>query len=392
MLTIPRIITVDPQAAVSRMVRAAVALLERPVVQVDVPGSTTALDEIQRGGYSLLVTSLHIDKHMQGFELALRVRQLSPSTAVVIVAEADALEDLDDETRADSPFVYMRRPVDAAQFLAVIHAALQGQDVLNLPTPAAAPVKGTSFEMDGLGPVPALDSKASEVIIDTLLSDVGARAVVLCSRTAQILLERGANGSLDRKQMTQALLPSVQATIGMGELVGGHIATLQYFDGDSHDVFVLSVGYHHFLALIFDGQAGARQFGVVTRFGRRAAEDLKALLGSAAYTLERAPAPAPIEMDIPAQAPAEVVEPMAVKAETWEPDVLPPPVAAPEPEAAAEPIADFDASFLDGLSQLDSQTADDLFDPERLAEIANEARRGRGPLTYEEARELGIVP
>jgi CheY-like chemotaxis protein len=391
MPSIPRIITVDPQAAVSRMVHAAVALFDRPVIQVDVPGSYEALDEIQRGGYALLVTALHIDKNMQGFELALRVRQLSPSTAVVIIAEADALEDLDDETRADSPFVYMRRPVDAAQFLAVVHAALQGLDVLNLPAPSdsdASPI----FEMDALGPVPVLDSKASEVIIDTLLADVGARAVVLCSRTGQLLLERGVKGSLDRKQMAQALLPSVQSTIGMGELVGGHIATLQYFDGDSHDVFVLSVGYHHFLALIFDGQAGARQFGVVTRYGRRAAEDLKALLGSAAYTLERNPTPPPQPVELLVEAAAEIVEPVAVKAETWEPDEVTLPVAAPEPEPPAEPIADFDASFLDGLSQLDSQTADDLFDPERLAQIANEARKGRGPLTYEEARELGIVP
>ena len=36
--------------------------------------------------------------------------------------------------------------------------------------------------------------------------------------------------------------------------------------------------------------------------------------------------------------------------------------------------------------------ADDLFDPDKLAEIANETRRERGPLSYDEARELGIIP
>ena len=80
---------------------------------------------------------------------------------------------------------------------------------------------------------------------------------------------------------------------------------------------------------------------------------------------------------------------MAVKAETWgADDTLP----EPELEASLEPIADFDMSILDGLIGLDNQAADDLFSPERLAEIASESRHGRGPLTYEEARELGIVP
>ena len=64
----------------------------------------------------------------------------------------------------------------------------------------------------------------------------------------------------------------------------------------------------------------------------------------------------------------------------------------PEPEAPLEPITDLDLSILDGLADLDSQAVDDLFDPDRLAEIASETRNGRGPLTYEEARDLGIVP
>lgn len=388
MAPIPRVITVDPQAAVSRLVRAAVDLFDQPVVQVDVPGSWEALDEIQRGGYQLVVTALHIDKHMKGFELALRVRQVSPSTAIVILAEPDALEELDEETRAESPFVYLRRPVDVAHFIQVVHAALRGQDVRAVSTPLApiAPVA-----LDELGPVPVLDPKATDVIVDTLMRDVGARTIVLSSRSGDTLLERGAVGTLDRNHLTQALLPMVRSTIAMGALVGGHIATLQYFDGDSYDVFVLSVGYHHFLSLIFDGQAGARQFGAVTRFGRRAAEDLKALLGSAAYKLE----PPPLrEPEPPVPAPPEVVEdvvePVAVKAETWDADDVA--LAEPEPEPAAEPIGDFDVSILDGLAELDKQAADDLFDPDRLAEIASESRHGRGPLTYEEARELGIVP
>lgn len=390
MTSIPRIITVDPQAHVSRLVRAAIDLIDRPVIQVDVRGSREALDEIERGGYDLVVSALQVDRQAHGFALATSVRELSPSTAVIIVADADDPEEADVETDVDSPFVYLRRPVDAAYWLQVVRAALLGQYVQAVPLPNAGL---TALTPDDFGPVPALDRKAAATIVEALLTDIGARAVMLSTRTGDILLERGVKGTLERGGLAQALMPTVRTTLHMSELTSSTIATLQYFDGDNHDIFVLSAGYHHFLTLIFDGQTGARQFGAVTRFGRRAAEDLKALLGSAAHTLQATSPPAPpVEAVVP---PEDVVEPVAVRAETWEPDPpasLPEVEFTPEPEIPTEPIGDFDLSILDGLATLDDSAADDLFDPDRLAKIASEQRSGRGPLSYDEARDLGIVP
>src|SRR5688500_338693 len=100
MSLIPRVITVDPTSAVSRIVRAAIDLSDRPAIQVDMRGSLEALEEVKRGGYRLLVTALRIDRQMKGFELALRISQISPETAIVILADADDLEELDEETAA----------------------------------------------------------------------------------------------------------------------------------------------------------------------------------------------------------------------------------------------------------------------------------------------------
>lgn len=392
MVSIPRVITIDPHATVSRMVRAASDLFEHPVVQVEAPGSLEALDEIKRGGYSLLVTTLRIDRHMHGVELARRVRQSAPDTAVVVVADGEELEALDENHHAGAPYVCVQRPVDVHHFMRVIHAGLRGQDISG--ETVAAPPPAVAASASDFGPVPALDTRAATAMIDNLLTDVGALAVVLSSRDGRVLAERGAAGYLNREQLTATLLPMVHTTIHIGDLVGGHASALQFYDGDTYDVFVLSIGYHHFLSLVFDGQAGARQFGAVTRFGRRAAEDLKALLGAAAVTLHAPQAAPEPERFLPAEPPPEpepdVVEPIAVRAETWDDEPL-----APEPEPAQktlDPIMNFDPSILDQLSGLDTSAADDLFDPDRLAEIAIEARQGRGPLSYEEARELGIVP
>lgn len=389
MASLPRVITVDPAFIVSRLVRAAIDLNDRPVIQVDVPGSMDALEEVSRGGYHVLVTSLRIDKQMHGFELALRVRQSSPETAVIIIADEDDQE-LDDETRNSSPFIYMRRPVNVDQFMRVLRAGLEGRDIFEA---FALPAPSVAAEAVDLGPVPALDMKVASVVVDKLLTDVGAMAIILSSRSGDVLLERGAVGYLDRERLTHALLPTVRATISMGDLVGGHTSALLFYDGDEYDVFVLSIGFHHFLSLVFDGHMGNRQFGAVTRFGRRAAEDLKALLGASAFLIQQ-PEPAALPqrkarvVEPEPEPEEEIVTPIAVKAELWDETPAPKEEEAPQ----LEPISDFDPSILDALSQLDAGAAEDLFDPEKLAEIANESRRGRGPISYDEARELGIVP
>ncbi|MBL8156637.1 MAG: hypothetical protein JNM70_20840, partial [Anaerolineae bacterium] len=79
-------------------------------------------------------------------------------------------------------------------------------------------------------------------------------------------------------------------------LVGGQPQTIHFYDGDDKDVFVLSVGLHHFLCIIYDGQMGSRQFGSVTRIGRKAAQDLIALLGASAFMIDRQQTPSPVEV------------------------------------------------------------------------------------------------
>jgi hypothetical protein len=250
-----------------------------------------------------------------------------------------------------------------------------------------------------MGAIPPLDMKIAERVIDTLLIDVGAMAIVVANRGGDVLLERGAVGYLDREQLTGALLPMVKTTVEMGQLVGGRQpSSLQFFDGDRYDVFVLSVGFHQYHCLVFDGQIGGRQYGAVNRFGRRAAEDLIAMLGINAFTIT--PVTPETEktrrlvVEPAAEAAPVEAHPLIERAEQWatpadEPSLLP----ELEP-VRLEPIEDLDVSLFDrqAFESLDISLADSLFDMDTLAEIANETRRERGPLSYDEARELGIIP
>jgi hypothetical protein len=237
--------------------------------------------------------------------------------------------------------------------------------------------------------MPFMDVEVARPIIDTLLTDVGAMAIVFANRTGDVLLERGAVGYLDREKLTTTLKPIFRTTIEMGPVVGGNTRTLHFYDGDTYDVFVISVGLHHFLCLVFNGEAGNRAFGAVNRFGRRAAEDLVVLLGAGAFVIDMAaqapaaarkprrhvPEPEPVE---------EIFQPLerAVEPETYE---------EPEP-LQLEPIGDLDLSIFDDLEKLDLSSADDLFSLDKLADIANQTNRKGGPIDFDQARELGIMP
>lgn len=391
MASMPRVITVDPTMNLSRLMRSAIDLLDQPVIQVDVPGAEEALAEMTRG-CTLLVTAYELDEDNKGPIFALSLKQKSPETSVLILGDVEDPDDLlDDETFEDSPFLYLKRPLDTMQFMRVVTSAmLEGPEAMMnaFHTPVAGVAVVTE---DDMGPVPPLDANKAQPIVDSLLTDLGAMAIILASRTGDVLLERGAVGYIDREQLTHALLPVMRTNIGVKDLVGGEVTTVQFYDGDDYDIFVLTVGLHHFICVMFDGQQGSRQFGLVNRFGRRAVQDLIALLGAQAFFIQAAKPAEPkaaarrsarpkkhevVENEGPIElAPAEL-------SEDAEPEI---------PEAMQlDPIENLDLDMLFG-SDDGEMSADDLFNPDALEELAKEAQpQQRKTLDWDTAENLNI--
>lgn len=394
MTPLPRIITVDATRALARIVRSVLDLTDRTAVQIDVPSLSHALEEARRGECRVLIAVVSMDDEMNGFDLTEQMRQINPATAIILLDDPDVTDAV---PPAGDPralgFVYIPRPVEIHHFMRVLIAALDGRDIFAAHEPSVT--QGGETGLASLGEPPRIDAAVARTVCERLMTDVNPKTVVLHDRAGHVLMESGAVGFIDRARLTEALLPTVLATVEMGKLVGGKITTLSIYDGDEYDVFVLSVGLHHFLSIVFDGQSGSRQIGGVSRYGRRAAEDLTTLLGGAAYQLELPAAPLPPEeVRRPARKPRETteVEPVLLaRAEDLIPAAPPPPV----PESVKlEPIVNMNPDLFDvsGMGAFDESALDDLFDPDKLAALANESRSSRGPLTYDEARELGIIP
>ncbi len=385
----PRIITVDPSLSISRLLRSALDLLDLSVTQVDVPNSKQAMAEL-KAGCDMVLTAFSVDEHTRGFELAARIKMESPATAVIVLGDLGDPDEFDEETADESPFVYLSRPLDPSVLLRVIEAGLDGRDIkAALVTPGTAATPTTT----DLGPVPVLDTNAARPLIDSLLGDVTAMGVILADREGSILVESGAVGYVNREQLTASVIPAVLSTMDVRDIVGGNISTVQFFDGDDYDVFVLSVGLHHFMCVLFDGTNGSRQFGGVNRYGRRVAEDLVALLGANAFIVQRVkPEEKKRRTRTSPQAVPQEEEYHPLERAVLDDAASGEALLTPEPEPQLDPIAASEDDLAALFGGGDVSVDDDLFDLDDLEELAKENLGSRrGTIGRKQAEELDLL-
>lgn len=386
MVDIPRIITLDPTGSVGRALRSALVLLDISCTHVDVPTAAQAMLELN-GGAVLLIAAYALDFDT-GPAIASAVYASRPGVEVIVLSNEDDPEDEAEALDSNTAFIVMRRPLQPDLFIRAIEAAMDGRSVreaIQRPTAASAVVAS-----EAASAVPPVDVKAAGAVLERLQVDVGARSVLLATRTADLLVERGLSGSLNQKQLVGSLAPSLTTGRGVKDVLGGQLSSLQFFDGEEYDVFVLSAGLHHFICIVYDGQGGQRNFGAVNRFGRRATEDVIAIIGAGAFIWEPARTTAepairrtmhvkPIKLDEQFEMPlakAEIID------STPSPD-------EPEEAPLLAPIENLD---LDALFGDDAGEDSGLFDLDSLSDLTQQPSQGKGKLSWDQAKEIGLIP
>lgn len=383
MAALPRIVTVDPSGKIAQIVRAAVHLLEGYLILIDAPTGDEAIEEVKRGGVHLVIASWKLDDGMKGWQLAAGIHKASDSTSLIILGTEDD-PDVDEETQQNenAPFTYMRRPMDTQRFLRVLNAALTGGNIQESLGASATPTVSGGYSGLDMGAIPVLDLNAARSVLNSLLTDLGAMAILLTARNGEILLEFGASGYFDKDALAKSLMPLVMTQLSVIDLVGGNATGLIFYDGDNFDVFVLSVGLHHMLVVVFEGERGRNQFGAVNRYGRRASEDLIALIPGA-YIIQEAKAVRPERKQVVEERIEE--EPIALETagfDFFEEDEPAP--AAPKLEAI--PDDQFNLDDILGAAEV----ADVSWDMEALENIVKETDKG-DKVDFDQASRLGIL-
>jgi len=131
----PRILIVDDQRDITRMLRTALETLGRGYVIVDVPSAEEALLEMRRGLVDLLITDLRLPG-ISGIELIQRLRKASTDAAMIVIS-AYADEIAQAEITALGAAFYAK-PLSLAAFLQGVQHALVNRVIAEAPDPAPA--------------------------------------------------------------------------------------------------------------------------------------------------------------------------------------------------------------------------------------------------------------
>jgi CheY-like chemotaxis protein len=325
----PRVLLVDDQRQVTRMLRTSLELSGRTYDIIDVASAEEALREMDRGPVDLVVTDLRLPE-MTGLELIARIRQTNRGMRAILVT-GQPTRQVEAQARALGVVAFIAKPVSTTLFLQAVDRALT-EEQTGLPVPEIVGEK----------------ARAAERLM-TMQRELGARMVLLVNLQAESLLGDDDAETIDRSvgEAVETLAASVRASAHQGN---DRPANFLYLDGDPYHLYLTNIGGDRALVIGFASRQEAWQMGAIFHYARRIVDELGEIL-SAMPAAGGAPAGAP---------PGPAQTPPAGRAAADEPPTTPRGVQAFWDEAAVR--------------------------------SAGQAPGNEGALSYEEARKLGLIP
>lgn len=257
----PRILLVDDQQQVSRVLRSSLELSDQEYYITEVSSAEEALAEIDRGPVDLVVTDYKLPG-LSGLELIERLSELRPlAKAVLISGSAD--ENVRFRAEQLGVVHFFRKPIGTSFFLEVVQHALKLAD--------ADREKATR-----------VGSQITDRLVE-LRQELGAEGVFLLRGRGEIMAGAGELSQLDLDTVVPSLMLAHRAGLKVtSHLMGEYPSSFQHFNGVKYDIYLTSVGRDHALLIAFLDRQGAGQLGSVVHFGRRAAEAILTTLEQSA--------------------------------------------------------------------------------------------------------------
>jgi CheY-like chemotaxis protein len=324
----PRVLLVDDQRQVTRMLRSSLELSGRSYDILDVASAEEALREVERGPVDLIVTDLRLPE-MSGLELVARIRQTHPKMHAILVT-GQPTRQVEAQARALGVVAFIPKPVSTALFLQAVDDALR-RGAEGRPPPEIAGDK----------------ARAAERLM-TMRRELGARAAILVSLSGEMLLRAGDEESDEIDRAMKPAVETLAAGVRASRLQGAASpVNFLYLDGDPYRLYLTNIGEAQGLVIGFGGSQEAWQMGAIFHYARRVIDELREVLPTLGGKKDAAP-------ETRAAAPARSQK------------------AFDEPPTTPHAVQDFW-----------EQAADSS---------AGQAPGKDGALSYEQARKLGLIP
>jgi CheY-like chemotaxis protein len=339
-MSTPRILLVDDQRQVSRMLRSSLELSGQDYIIVDLPSGEEALLELARGPVDLIVADLKLPG-ISGLDLVERARELNPFARSILITGHPTPEA---RARAEALGVvaFMSKPIRTSYFLEAVRRALASS------AGTAAPEKVYDY-----------DKQRLLEMLTGMQRELGCEGILLLDDQGRILARSHKESDL----ALDAALPALMTAFRAGLKISGFLEALlpmnfQYFDGETHDIYLTNVGSNYGLLILFSKSQESGKMGTVVHYTRRAVNDLLDCLS---------------EMGV--SEPAK----LAKMEESQETRV--------EPE-----ITEHEDLQLEDVAKSGQDLDADRFWADAIDVSSTHPRAEGEALTYEQARQLGILP
>lgn len=345
-----RILIVEDQREVSRLLRTSLETLEHKLDIVESPSGEEAILDSSRHRVDLLVADYRLPG-ISGIELMRKVRGFHPDVKVILItgmSDSKVRREVAD-AGADAFFI---KPVQIADFLDAVERALGLVETI-LPAEPIAPAGDDEDDAGG-------EKKTLPDLLSGLRQDLDAKAVLLFDDGGRVLARAGdLPDSGAEVALTVSLMSILSAGQKIARLVGQQPPSdWHVFGGSAYDLVFAPLGSAH--AMLIVGEKLAQESRVLVSLN-----SLSATRGTILQALAS----------------------MGAAAAIVETDVIPPGRSATE-NVATEPLTDLEP-LLKSKKKLKPEELDAFW-----TEAADKSKAPTKPdmLSYEQAKQLGLTP
>ncbi len=343
-----RILIVDDQKEVSRLLKSALETIEQGLEVAEAPSGEEALLDARRKRVDLLVADFRLPG-ITGVELISKFRAINPQVKIILITGVSDPRLLKQAQSAEADS-FFQKPVPIADFLDTV------ERLLGMARTIVKAESKPPFEP----PIEESKTSLSSILVG-LRKDVSAQAVVFIDNLGHVQAEAG---ELPDPNTTVSLISSLMGMFNAAQKVAGLLnhggSHLHLFDSSDVDGIFMPVGPAHALLVVGRGLADANKL----------AEKLEKLLKARAQLLDSLK-----DIGIP-------VEPMVAAEKPAQRSAIEEPFTQPE---------NLSRDFLNIFDQIGKKSADaNSFWDNAVEKGTTYAEPDK--LTYEQASKLGLAP
>jgi DNA-binding response OmpR family regulator len=282
-MAVHRVLVVDDNHEIRRMVTASIRTLGADIDVLDVPSAEEALFISATLPLDLVVLDFRLPG-MSGLEMVNRLRKHKPEIKVILVT---GVEDVATRQQIAEAGVaaYFFKPIEIATFLdAVRHCLWTDQVGIHQPaTRTGKPEASTEGEEPSAGEIKPATSKEAESKLDnrllSLKQQVRATSVLLVNESGQIVEVAGNPSQITSSSvMLPALMEAFRASQRVSEAMGkGVNECLLYFTDARQRIYLAPIDPFNLLLVVTIGSKEPDKIGLMDQAIHLAVHDLRSI-------------------------------------------------------------------------------------------------------------------